>query len=230
MTAKSASAIPAIRHRAKSPEQKALRRQQILDAAAAHFAGAAFDKVNLIDIAQHIGITKAALYRYFRSKETLFLALYLQQLEVMVASAEVLDTQQTPAEACVEVINQNPLFCRLNAILHTVLEQNLTVAEAIDFKRELMPLMARFAQKISDWLGVSIPQAIGLLHHIQATMIGCWHIAHPSETAAEAMKQTPFDHLLVDFKTVFHQHIHWLMAGFIEVQGDQSQSREATHD
>lgn len=218
MTAKSDNAIPEIRQRAKSPEQKALRRQQILDAAAVHFDDAAFDKVNLIDIAQHIGITKAALYRYFRSKETLFLALYLQQLEAMVVSAEALDEQRTPADACVEVINQHPLFCRLNAILHTVLEQNLTVDEAKDFKRELMPLMARFAQKISDWLGISIPQAISLLHHIQATMIGCWHIAHPSETAAEAMQQPPFNILLVDFKTVFHQHIHWLMAGFIQAE------------
>ena len=214
-----------IRQRAKSPEQKALRRQQILDAAAGHFADAAFDKVNLVDIAQSVGISKAALYRYFRSKETLFLALYLKQLEAMVESAETLDQSRTPADACVEVIDQHPVFCRLNAILHTVLEQNLTVAEAKDFKRELLPLMARFAQKISDWLEIDVPQAITLLHHIQASMIGCWHIAHPSDTARQAMADAPFNILQVEFRSTFHQHIHWLMAGFVDGRQPESTGR-----
>lgn len=210
---------PQIRQRAKTPEQKALRRQQILDAAAQHFADSAFDKVNLADIAQSVGITKAALYRYFRSKELLFLALYLQQMEALVTSAEALPSappkDQSAADACVAIIDQNPLFCRLNAILHSVLEQNLTVEEAKTFKQALLPLMARFASKISEWLAVSIADAIALLHHIQATMIGCWHISHPSETTRQALLDPRFSLFRVDFRSTFQQHLRWLIAGYI---------------
>lgn len=215
-----------IRQRAKSPQQKALRRQQILDAAARRFASAAFDKVNLVDIAADAGITKAALYRYFRSKETLFLALYLQQMEALVQSAEQLSApgeQLGVADACLQVIEQHPLFCGLNAIIHTVLEQNLTVDEARAFKTELLPLMARFASQISRWLPLTSDQAIGLLHHIQASMIGCWHIAHPGTTTLEVMSQAPFDILKVEFRQVFRQHIQWLISGLneqLQSQGD----------
>lgn len=216
-TCKGSSAT--IRQRAKSPQQKALRRQQILDAAARQFANSAFDKVNLADIAQSVGITKAALYRYFRSKELLFLALYLQQMEALVQSAEALTQDEpnapSPADACVAVIDQHPLFCQLNAILNTVLEQNLTVEEAKTFKQALLPLMARFASKISEWLAVSIADAIALLQHIQATMIGCWHISHPSETTRQALKDPQFGVFQVDFKPTFQQHLRWLIEGYI---------------
>ena len=69
-----------IRKRAISPEQKALRRQQILDAAGEMFAREQYEDVKLSVLARHVGITKPALYRYFRGKEVLFLALYEQEI------------------------------------------------------------------------------------------------------------------------------------------------------
>lgn len=209
----STNVTPEIRQRAKSPEQKALRRQQILDAAAEYFSTSAFDKVSLSDIAQRVGITKAALYRYFRSKETLFLALYLQELDGMVATAERVEKQTPAAEACFDVICQHPLFCSLNAILHTVLEQNLTVAEAASFKQALLPIMQRFADKISEWIAVSREQAIIFLKQLQAAMIGCWHISHPSQTVRQALQQPTLDILLIDYQTCLKQHIQWLIMG-----------------
>lgn len=217
-----------IRQRAKSPQQKALRRQQILDAAARRFSEAAFDKVNLVEIATDVGITKAALYRYFRSKETLFLALYVQQLAELVDSAEALDRSLDPADACVTVIEQHPLFLRLNAILHGVLEQNLTVDEARAFKTELLPLMARFAQQLSDWLGITPAAAIRWLMHCQASMIGCWHIAYPAANAREVMQQPPFDVLQVEFSEVFRQHIRWLVDGLLRQHGADLNSPDAS--
>ena len=67
--------------RARSPEQKAERRAQILAAAATFFEQERFEAISLASIARKAGVTKAALYRYFSSKEALFLGLYLDELE-----------------------------------------------------------------------------------------------------------------------------------------------------
>ena len=56
-----------IKQRAKNPEQKALRRQQILLATKNRFSKSSYEDVNLQHIAADVGMTKAALYRYFRN-------------------------------------------------------------------------------------------------------------------------------------------------------------------
>ena len=109
--------------RARSPEQKAERRAHILEAAALFFAEQRFAAISLATIARQSGVTKAALYRYFPSKEALFLALYLSELDAMV---EAPLPQEGPAWAAIsELLIARPLFCRLTSILHTVLEHNL---------------------------------------------------------------------------------------------------------
>ncbi|ASP40118.1 TetR family transcriptional regulator [Bacterioplanes sanyensis] len=204
----------AIHQRAKSPEQKALRRQQILQAASECFAQQSFERANLADVAAKAGVTKAALYRYFRSKEVLFLTLYGELLQQLMADAEQQPVAQDAATACVDLMCRHPEFCQLNAILHTVLEQNLSAEEAREFKLELLPLMQRFSQLIARWMNISEPDAITLLLHVQQAMIGCWHICHPSSAVSEAISKPPLTFLQRDFRTTLHQHLSWLFAGF----------------
>ena len=51
------------------------RGQQILDAAAQLFAKHRYHEVRMDDIASHAGVAKGTLYRYYRDKEDLYLAL-----------------------------------------------------------------------------------------------------------------------------------------------------------
>ena len=99
-----------IRQRAKSPEQKAARRQHILSAAADIIMASSFDQLNMIDIAEAVGITKAALYRYFRNKETLFLALFEDSMESLIQAAEQQPVPaQNPANLLAELLIQHKL-------------------------------------------------------------------------------------------------------------------------
>src|SRR4051812_25500036 len=50
-------------------------RQRILDAALDLFVERGFDKASLREVADRVGVTKAALYYYFPSKEDLLVAL-----------------------------------------------------------------------------------------------------------------------------------------------------------
>jgi AcrR family transcriptional regulator len=62
------------RGRPPDPGLRARRREQILDAAAHAFAREGYAGLDLEVLARSIGVGKGTLYRYFRTKETLFLA------------------------------------------------------------------------------------------------------------------------------------------------------------
>ena len=128
-----------IKQRAKNPEQKALRRQHILDATRLRFKSLSYEEVNLNHVASDIGITKAALYRYFRNKETLFLALFVKSLkELIKCSEQILQSElelKTRSKQSLSLhpksdsplalmitksLVENPVYCKLSAILHTI--------------------------------------------------------------------------------------------------------------
>jgi AcrR family transcriptional regulator len=57
------------------------RRGRMLEAAASVFAAKGFDAASMDDIAFAAGMTKPTLYRYFRSKEKLFEAVFIEALD-----------------------------------------------------------------------------------------------------------------------------------------------------
>jgi AcrR family transcriptional regulator len=65
---------PAAGHRLERPDT----RQRILDVALDLFTEHGYDGTSLREIAEKLGITKAALYYYFPSKEDIFLALHMR--------------------------------------------------------------------------------------------------------------------------------------------------------
>lgn len=60
--------------RPSDPQLRALRRRQILDAAARVFAQRGYSLTDLEIVAEQVGVSKGTIYRYFRSKRALFLA------------------------------------------------------------------------------------------------------------------------------------------------------------
>lgn len=203
-----------IKQRANNPEQKALRRQQILQATRKRFESVPFEDVNLNHIAADIGITKAALYRYFRNKETLFLALFVESLEELIQHSETDTQQDSLADTICNALISQPLYCKLSAILHTILERNLTYEEAHEFKHTLLALMGQFAGSIlehPDGKHYQPEQAIDLLMTIQESVIGVWHMTHPAGAIAEVLQQPAMQLFNRSFDDSLRAHIRLLV-------------------
>jgi AcrR family transcriptional regulator len=105
------------------------RRDQILDAAMACFAAAGFRGTTTREIASRVGITEAALYRHFPSKEALYAAIVARKIEAPDLTAHL----ATPvaegddravlgglARTLVERVEADPAFLRI--LLFTALE------------------------------------------------------------------------------------------------------------
>ncbi|MFX0073779.1 MAG: TetR/AcrR family transcriptional regulator, partial [Candidatus Hermodarchaeota archaeon] len=61
------------------------KKEQILSAASECFAKFGYKKTTLEDIAQKIGLNKASLYYYFKSKEEIFITIILNEFQQFVA-------------------------------------------------------------------------------------------------------------------------------------------------
>lgn len=196
--------------RARSPEQKAERRAEILQAAAQSIESGQFHSVALVDVARLAGVTKAALYRYFPSKEALFLALYLSELETLAQNALKPDTPLW--KQMTDALTAQPLFCQLTAILHSMLEQNLDREQALAFKQTLLQHFSVLSARLQQHYGLSFEQVNAYLMQVQQSIIGCWIVSHPAPVIEGMLDLPPLDVFRVDFAAALGRQLKALEA------------------
>lgn len=82
---KTTAALVPSRQRARSPQDKDLRRAQLVGAATQLFADADFDAVTIARVAARAGVAKGTAYLYFATKESLFLELVRAEMSLLLA-------------------------------------------------------------------------------------------------------------------------------------------------
>jgi AcrR family transcriptional regulator len=94
---------------------KGTARQRVLDAARILFADYGVSGTSLQMIADHLGVTKAAVYHQFHAKEDIVLALMeepVAELRPILAEAEMMDTREGQLDVLlaglVEIVIENP--------------------------------------------------------------------------------------------------------------------------
>jgi AcrR family transcriptional regulator len=91
--------------RRRDPELEVRRRAQILEVAARVFASHGFASTQVQTIANHVGVGNGTVYRYFPTKDQLFLAAVERGLQELTAEMDrVLELPLDPLEALVEAI------------------------------------------------------------------------------------------------------------------------------
>ncbi|WP_245986261.1 TetR/AcrR family transcriptional regulator [Azospirillum thermophilum] len=101
------------------PDWRAKRREAILAAADALFAGRSYAEVQMDEVARAAGVGKATLYRYFPSKEDL----YLETLERALSRLE--DRLHGPADPGAAPTDR--LTAMISALIDTLNEQLTTL-------------------------------------------------------------------------------------------------------
>jgi AcrR family transcriptional regulator len=121
--------MPAVRRRAPARTSARDRRDQILNAATDCFASRGFNGTTTRELAARVGITEAALYRYFPSKEALYRAIVDRKMSApdpasAVAAAALAGDDRAVftglAREILERSESDPAFLRI--LLFTALE------------------------------------------------------------------------------------------------------------
>jgi AcrR family transcriptional regulator len=96
------------KHSRRKPGE--IRRREILSAARDLFYEHGFDQVGMEDVAKSVGITKAAVYFYYKSKLELFIAMVKSSLDQLVSDLK----------AALKDESKKGVKNRLDAVLHSL--------------------------------------------------------------------------------------------------------------
>jgi AcrR family transcriptional regulator len=180
--------------RARRPEQVAARRQRILTATRELLGAQRSHDVSLGDISGATGLAKSALLRYFDSREAVFLevldAEWRAWLDALTADFPLArpgrwDTEREIAGLLARSLSARPLLCDLLSVMAGVLEHNISLEFARDFKQRA----ADSTERLADLVARALPRLPATACHQYAGAVvviiaGLWPYARPNEVVA----------------------------------------------
>lgn len=203
--------------RARKPEQKEVRRNAILDAARVLFSDLKYDEISLNAIAREAGISKPNVYRYFASREEIFLAIFEEEhgrfVSKLIERLKRLrgkDIVAGIARAWVDTGLEHPEFMELLPQLSISMEENSSVEQLVAFKQTTDANSAELIQELCNVYPQLNGETWGSIVSLAAClMTGLWPFTNPSDHVREA-KQKAGHKLEWDFATM-------MKAGFVSL-------------
>lgn len=209
--------------RAMRDEQKEERRQAIIDRAWQLFQDTSYESLTMAGVAEALQLAKGTVYLYFKTKEELFLTIEEQQLEAFFAEVDdglssISDTKGKAIPQIVELVckalERRPGLTRLLAILHTILERNIDLEAATQFKYMLKAHFERTGSLLEACLPfLEAGEGAHLLLQCHALVIGLWSLADPAPIMREVLQQPDLRMFEVRFAPEFSQALQVLLYG-----------------
>jgi AcrR family transcriptional regulator len=191
--------------RARSREQRELRRRAILDAAEVLLAEVPLDDLGLRELSRRLGTSKTNVVRYFESREGVLLALlnrtrqmWLDDLEkeLPAAPADLDDVIRVWADT----LAARPLLCQLWSLLAMVLERNVSAESVRAYKLEDLEHRTRLARLLSERVrGLDERAALHLTKVGVVILAGLWPFSNPTPAIIEATADPRLADACVDF-------------------------------
>ena len=209
----------AVRHRAVTDSLKDARRDVILAAAQDLFCKETFESISMSTIAASVGLAKGTLYLYFRTREEIFLALLARELRAWLmslsAAAQEFPAPEDALDWMVDSLASRNELLRLAALLHSVLERNLSVETAREFKLSFDAGLCATAKHLAPALQLADDEdARRFLRWLQVCILGLCQMAYPSPVVEAAMAQEPrLAHMVIDFRKELRSMLGTILAG-----------------
>jgi len=196
------NAAIAINHRARSSEQKALRRHAVLETAEMYFKEVGYEAFSMAQLAKKSGVAKGTLYLYFNTREELFLTLYEQSLirwsQIFIGSLFKTMTSKAYAQSLYKTTQVDGVFLPLLIRLEHVIEHNVSIPRLIESKRVFIHQVEAVAEVTSTALRLSTGQATEVVKTMGVLLIGA---TQTDQSPALDNEELPTDvqHLITSF-------------------------------
>ena len=191
--------------RARAPAQKALRRAAILEAAENCYHRHAPNLPSAAEVAAQAGVSKGTVYLYFRTKEEIFLALFSHHLSAIFNQIQAIQFHdQSPnvlSDRILSYLERHPIFMPLAAMLHSVLESNLSLEVLLAFKLQLSQGLSRTADALDLKLDSPPGFSERALLHSYAALIGLWQLLQWPSALDHEQNNPEFSALQKNFAT-----------------------------
>jgi AcrR family transcriptional regulator len=195
--------------RARHPGQIEQRREDLLCAALKLFRKNGLDQVSLNDIAREVGLAKSNIYRYFESREHIYLVIlqrlaaqFEQRIYTGLDQVNGRGTVTRIADALVSAYLDSPDYGELITVVNSVLEHRLTPQLVINFRTVFLERRRRLAAALAAKLPPATPEKMmPLTLHIFLHVPGLWTFCFPSPDSRKLLEDPRHRHLRMDFKS-----------------------------
>ncbi|MFD7307914.1 TetR family transcriptional regulator [Promicromonospora sp. NPDC059942] len=225
--------------RARSAEQREIRQQTILDAAAELLHEMPVGEISLRELSRRVGLSKTNVVRYFETREAVFfellnrsLAQWTADLAGELSALETADAATTSTAADTAVVTgtlarslaARPLLCGLLSALGPELERNISTETALEFKLTHTRLLDDLADLLHRHLAAptgtatstTAPTRAEARELVSLTVVytaGLWPFAQPSDAVAEALRDSRLAPTKVDFAARLDRTLQVAVAG-----------------
>lgn len=207
--------------RARSDEKRHERKMAIYEAAYSLFEAHGYNDVSFNGIAAEAGFTKSNMYRYFTSKEEIFLGIFLDLFEIWFSDCQarlqklaVNAPTDKFANLWVEVYLAHPKFLDLIPQLFISLEQNSSFDQLIAFKRRSKELLYMITIEISRiYPDIQDEKAFRFLSLSFAATSNYWAGSTQNEALESVYALDEFKDLKPDFKYDLSNSIEIIVRG-----------------
>ncbi|GAB2847303.1 TetR/AcrR family transcriptional regulator [Lentzea nigeriaca] len=188
--------------RARSEEQRAIRRSTILETASAMLRETSVSAVTLNELARRAGLAKSNVLRYFESREAVLLDLLTSELDEWLLAvgqdlgrlgrASVNRRRARVVAVVVGSLEQRPVLCDLLSAQAAVLERNISADVAARYKRNMIDdlnVLATIVRGHLPELSTAGAQQFAATVLMMAGAV--WTHALPSEAMREAYARDP---------------------------------------
>ncbi|MFC9689990.1 TetR family transcriptional regulator [Kribbella sp. NPDC056951] len=214
--------------RARSEEQRAVRRQAILATAAEMLTEMPVNDVSLNELSRRVGLAKSNVLKYFESREAVLLELSATELTswvddlaagiaAMPSSAPLAERADLLVEVVVSTISARPVLCDLISSQASVLERNISTETALAFKRSAAVGYDRMIELVT----IALPEIgrEGAMRFIPpASMLAgaVWTHAHPTPALLAAFCADPsLAPLRMEFEPTLREQLTTLLTGVL---------------
>lgn len=220
-----------IKKRAISEKDKKKRKEKILKTAWNLFKKADGQLPTVSVIAQKSGLSKGAFYLYFKTKEEIFLQLYLHKLQEWHESvADKLGTCSRKisevefAEIITDYVIKNPSLLKMGSLVRGVLEENTDEKIIVETKLQIAQLLERCGRlTCQNFSGVTLNQAIQIHMRIYALIFGLWQITSSPKHIRKMLNKARINAFEPDFHDIVVESVAMFLKGALsyDANGDR---------
>ncbi|NUP52642.1 MAG: TetR family transcriptional regulator [Catenulispora sp.] len=212
--------------RARSAEQREIRKQTILDAATQLLEEMPVGEISLRELSRRVGLSKTNVVRYFETREAVFfellnrsLAQWTEDLAGELSAAGPAVTPETLTDTVARSLASRPLLCGLLSALGPELERNISAEAAREFKLVHVRLLGELADLLQRHIAsLTWAEARELVSLMVVYTAGLWPFTRPSEAVAEALEDPALADTKVDFAVRLGRTLHVATAGLLSAR------------
>ena len=209
--------------RAMTDTAKAMRAQEILDAAIALYQDASFEEIKMIDIAKKANVSKGTLFNYYKSKESLFMEILFIEydkrfsgMKKRIQAYELMDEKDFRKfilDELKSILDENSVYMRLSAIKNSILEKNVDYDMILKDKKDLYENGMQIAYELAKRFNRFTPEEFMDFFMAQtAITMGVLSMSKAPEPLMRGMEE----HALTGFKIDFQDKTLELMETFMD--------------